>query len=397
MPNTLLTPTMVTRKALMILHQKLSFVGTIERQYDDEFAKDGAKIGTTLKIRLPNKYTVSTGPSITAQDTLEGSVDLVVSNQKVVPMTFFTSELTLSIDDFNDRIIEPAMSVLAASVEADAFTMALDSFYQVGTPGTSPTALLPYLQANARITNSLAPQSKRCIQNNPGDTAIIVDALKGLFQDSSQIASQYRDGLMGRSAGFDWYQNTLLPRMINGNKVAGVTVSGAGQTGSNLLLAGLAAADTFKRGQVFTIAGVNEVHQETRTDTGRLQQFIVTADVVSAGATLSVPIAPAIIVTGSGQTVTASPAAAAVVTFAGAANLNYGVIHSYYKQAHAIAFADLVMPKGLDFSSREVMDGISLRILRDYVVGTDQVVTRVDVLYGYKTIRPELACRIATN
>lgn len=396
MPNTLLTPTMVTRKQLMILHQKLAFVGTIERQYDDSFAKDGAKIGTTLQIRLPSKFTSAVGSTVTATDTTQTSVGLVVGTQRNVAMNFLTSELTLSMDDFSDRVIEPAMAVIAAGIESDAFQMALDVYQQVGAPGTAPNALLTYLQAAARLSNSLAPLSQRCVQLPPLDAATIVDALKGLFQDQNAISKQYREGIMGRTSGFDWYMNTLTPRFTNGNKVAAVTVSGAGQTGATLTLGGLAGADTFKKGEVFTCVGCNEVHPETKVDTGRLQKFVVTADATSGGATLAISISPSIVVTGPTQNVSASPTNGGAVVFDGTASLQYGLILSYYKQAFAIAFADLYMPKGLDFGAREVMDGISLRTIRDYTVLTDLIVCRVDVLYGTKTIRPELACRVAS-
>ena len=397
MPNTLLTPTMVTRKALMILHQKLAFIGTITRSYDDEYAKEGGKIGDTLKIRLPNRYTVGNGPTISAQDTAEASVSLVVGTQKNVPMAFTSAELTLSLDDFNERIIEPAMSVLAAVMEADAFTMAQDVYQQVGSPGTIPSALLTYLQANARLSNSLAPISTRSLQLHPLASATIIDALKGLFHDSSALEKQYRDGIMGRTSGFDWYDNTLAPSITNGNKVAAVTTSGAGQTGSSFLIAGLAGADTFKKGEVFTAVGCNEVHPETKVDTGRLQKFVITADATSAGATLTISISPAIVVTGASQNVTASPTNAGALVFDGTASLVYPVEVSYHKQAFALATADLVLPKGLDFGARDNMDGISMRIIRDYDVITDKIVTRVDILYGFKAIRPELACRIASG
>lgn len=396
MPNTILTPTQVTRKALMILHQKLAFIGTIERQYDDQFAKDGAKIGSTLKVRLPNKYTTATGPTMTAQDTVENSVDLVVATQRHVPMQFLTSELTLNLDDFSDRILDPAMAVLAAAAEADVFNVGLEVYQQVGAPGTIPNALLTYLQAMARLDNSLAPKTQRCLQIPPLDAATIIDALKGLFQDSQAISKQYRDGIMGRTSGFDWYTNTLTGRFTNGNKVASVTVSGAGQTGSTITLGGLAGSDTFKKGQVFTMAGCNEVHPETKVDTGRLQKFVVTADVTSAGATLAVSISPSIVTSGALQNVSASPTNGGAVTFDGTASLNYGLSLSYYKQAFAAVFADLYMPKGLDWGARETMDGISMRLIRDYDVITDKILTRADILYGYKTIRPELACRVAS-
>ena len=395
MANTLLTPTMVTRKSLMVLHQKLAFVGTIERQYDDSFSKDGAKIGATLQIRLPSKFTSSVGATVTATDTTQTSVGLTVGTQRNVAMNFLTSELTLSMDDFSDRVIEPAMAVIAAGVESDAFQMGLDVYQQVGSPGSSPNALLTYLQAMARLDNSLAPRVNRCLQMPPLDAATIVDALKGLFQDSQSISKQYREGIMGRTSGFDWYNNTLTPRFTNGNTVAALTVSGAGQTGASVLITS-ANTNTFTKGEVFTMVGCNEVHPETKVDTGRLQKFVVTAAITAAGATVTLAISPSIVVTGPTQNVSASPTNGGAIVFDGTASLQYGLIMAYYKQAFAIAFADLYMPKGLDFGAREVMDGISLRIIRDYTVLTDLIVTRVDVLYGVKTIRPELACRVAS-
>jgi hypothetical protein len=379
----------------MILHQKLAFVGTIERQYDDSFAKDGAKIGATLQIRLPSRFVSAVGATVTASDTVQTSVGLVVGTQRNVAMNFLTSELTLSMDDFSDRVIDPAMAVIAAGVENDAFQMALDVYQQVGTPGTSPAALLTYLQAGARLDNSLAPRTQRCNQLPPLDSAIIVDALKGLFQDSQAISKQYREGLMGRTGGFDWYNNTLTPRFTNGSKVAGLVVSGAAQTGATLTITSV-AADTFKKGQVFTAAGCFEVHPETKVNTGRLQKFVITADVTAGGTTVILAISPSIVVTGASQNVSASPTDTGAIVFDGTVSLQYGLILSYFKQAFAIAFADLYMPKGTDFGAREVMDGISLRIIRDYAVLTDLIVTRVDVLYGTKTIRPELACRVAS-
>lgn len=396
MANTILTPTMVTRKALMILHQKSNFIGTIERQYDDSFSKDGAKIGDTLKIRLPNKYTTSTGAAITPQDTSENSVSLTVGTQRNVPMQFLTSELTLSLDDFSDRVLDPAMAVLAAATEADAFAMGLDIYQQVGTPGTIPNALLTYLQSMARLDQSLAPKTQRNLQIPPGDAAVIIDALKGLFQDSQSISKQYRDGIMGRTSGYDWYTNTLTGRFTNGNKVAAVTVNGGGQIGATISFAGLAGADTFKKGEVFTMVGCNEVHPETKVDTGRLQKFVVTADATSAGATLSVSISPSIVITGALQNVSAAPTNGGAVVFDGTASLAYGLSLGYYKSAFAIAFADLYMPKGLDWGARETMDGISMRLIRDYDVLSDKIYTRADILYGVKTIRPELACRVAS-
>lgn len=392
MTNSLLTPQQITREALRVLHNKLTFIGAINRQYDDSFAKSGAKIGDTLKIRLPNQFTVRSGATLSAQTVSEQSVSLQVGTQKGVDMNFSSVDLTLSLDDFSSRILEPAMAVLASSLEADAVGMFGDVYQMVGTPGTTPNTLLTYLQARARLNNSLTPMdANRTAHLSPLATATIVDALKGLFQDSSAIREQYREGSMGRTAGFDWYENPLVPTHTL-NAASGFTVSGAGQTGSSLTIAG---TGTITRGTVFTLPGVNEVHPETKAVTGRPQQFVVTANttISSSG---QIPISPAITTSGAGQTVNASPANSAALGFVGSASTAYEQELCFHRDAFAFATADLVMPKGVDFAAREVYDGVSMRIVRAYDINNDAFPCRIDVLYGYKTIRPQLACRVTS-
>lgn len=395
MANTILTSQVITREALRILHNKLTFVGNINRQYDDSFAKSGAKIGDSLRIRLPNQYVVRNGKTLSTQDTTENSVTLQVQTQKGVDVNFSSAELTLSLDDFSKRILDPAMAVLAASIEADALSMYADVYQQVGTAGTVPNTLKTYLQARAALNNSLAPMDDlRTNHLTPEANVEIVDALKGLFQDSTAIKQQYREGIMGRTAGADWYENPLIPTHVNGTVVAGLTVNGASQTGASLSIAGLTAAQTIKKGTVFTIGGVFSVHPETKSITARLQQFVVTADFTAAGSTGSVSISPSIVTSGAMQNVSGSPASGVALTVTGSASTGYQQNLSFHRDAFTIAFADLVMPKGVDFAAREVMDGVSMRIVRAYDISNDNMPCRIDVLYGYKTIRPQLAVRV---
>lgn len=397
MANTLLTSTMVTRECLRILHQNLNFIGNINRQYDDSFAKEGAKIGDSLKIRLPNQYSVRTGKVMVVNDTAESSITLQIATQKGVDLNFTSADLTLSIDDFSKRIIQPAMARLASAIEADALSMYKDVFQSVGTAGTLPSTLLTYLQAGARLDDSLAPRDEnRALLMTPLAQATIVDALKGLFQDSGAIRDQYREGLMGRTAGFDWYSNTLMPSHSVGNKVASVQVNGATQTGATLNIKGVANADTFTKGTVFTIAGVNEVHPETGASTGVLQNFVVTADATMTTTTGSITISPSIITTGAYKTVDVSPADSAALVFVGSASTAYRQMLAFHRDAFTFATADLILPKGVDMAAREVFDGISMRMVRAYDVTNDTLAARLDVLYGYKTLRPPLACRITS-
>ncbi len=391
--NTILTPTAVTRAALAILHQKLNFIGTINRQYDSSFAQSGAKIGDSLKIRLPNQYTVRTGAALSVQNTVESSTTLQVATQKGVDVEFSSKELTMDIQDFSDRVLEPAMSVLAANIEADALSMYKDVNNVIDNDGNA-ISFLNVMQGRQRLNEELAPaDNKRVALLSPTHTTKLVDALKSLFQDSSAIKEQYREGMMGRTGGFDFYENTLLTDHTTGTaaKTTGYLVNGGSQTGSTLTVD--TGTTTFLKGDVITIAGVFAVHPETKANTGRLQQFVVTAN--SGGSATSLALFPAIVTSGATQNVSGSPAdnAAIVKIAAGASELvNSSMV--YHKDAFTFATADLVMPQGVDFAAREVMDGISMRIVRQYDISTDQFPCRIDVLYGYKAIRPQLACRI---
>lgn len=389
MPNTILTATAVTREALRVLHQKLNFVGTITRDYDDRFAQQGAKVGDTLKIRLPNQYAVRTGANLVAQDTAESAVDLKVQTQKGVDLNFTSLDLTMALDDFSERILEPAMSVLAANIEADAMSMYKDVYNQV--LGAGAATFTRVLQGRKILVDNLAPLNSRTCNLNTQDNVDLVDALKGLFNDKGTISKQNREGFMGRTAGFDFMENTLWPSHARSAANGAYLVNGAGQTGATLTVD--TGANAPAQGDIFTIAGVFRVHPETKQATNILQQFVV-----GAGATAtSWPISPAIVASGPGQNVTGSPADNVAITIAGTASTAHGISLAYQKGAFAFATADMVMPRGVDFASREVFDGISMRIVRQYDINTDKFPCRLDVLYGFKTIRPQLACRLANN
>lgn len=398
MANTILTPQMITREALRILHQKLNFIGNINRQYDDSFANSGAKIGDTLSVRLPNQYTVRTGKTLSTQDTTETKVPLTVATQKGVDVNFSSAELTMSLDDFSTRILEPAMSVLAANLEADAFSMALDVYNAVNNIGSAIT-FKNVMTSRKLLNDNLAPidNNRTCILNTT-DQVDLIDALKGLFQDSSAIQKQYKEGLMGRTGGFDFYENTLIPTQTTGTALSATTytVNGAVTTNGSSTVTVATGATTFKKGDIITFSGCNRVHPETKADTGALQQFVVTADY--AGGAGNISISPAVYTSTGLQNVLATGIPnGATVTKVGGASAVYKPSLVFHKDAFAFATADLIMPKGVDFSAREVYDGISMRIVRAYDINTDNLPCRIDVLYGYKTLRAQLAARILSN
>ena len=393
MANTLLTSDVITREALRILHQKATFISSINRQYDSSFAQTGAKIGDTLRIRLPNQYTVRNGMTYSGQDTVEQSVALAVATTKGVDMTFTSQDLTMSLDDFSERIIEPAMSVLAASVEADCLAQACNSVAQVvGSVGSAIT-FKDIMLGRKRLNDSLAPSSNRTALLNTTDNVELVDALKGLFQDSTKIAKQYTEGYMGRTAGFDFMESTLLGRHTRGAVDIGfLTNSLTAQTG-NLLIVDTATGAA-NVGDVFTIGGVFDVHPETKVSTGVLKQFVVT--VPYPGGSGTIQFAPAIVATGGAQNVSNGAANNQPVSVFGTASLSWGQSLLYNRDAFTFATADLVMPAGVDMAARKTIDGISLSMVRQFDVVSRDFKTRLDILYGFKAIRPQLACRVAS-
>lgn len=393
MANTLLTPTAVTRKALMVLHQKLNFIGNINRQYDDSFAKSGAKIGDSLKIRLPNQYTVRTGATLSAQDTTESSTTLQVATQKGVDLNFTSADLTLSLDDFSSRILEPAMAVLASNIESDAYSM----YKSVANMVDGDGAALAYdyvMQGRQRLNETLTPMdSNRIAMLSPLHTRKLNVDLKGLFNDSAQIAKQYREGIVGRTGGFDFYENTLVSKHSTGTaaKTTGYLSNGATQSGATITVD--TGTTSFLIGDVITFAGVNAVHPETKADLGYLKQFVITAN--SGTSATSLAISPTLVATGAGQNVTSTVADnSAIVKVGAGASETLDTSMVFHRDAFTFATADLVMPQGVDFAAREVYDGLSMRIVRQYDISNDKFPCRIDLLYGYRAIRPELACRI---
>jgi len=394
MPNTILTPNKITREALRVLHQKLNFIGSINRQYDDSFAKTGAKIGDSLRIREPNEYTVRSGMTMQTQDTVERSTTLQVNNVKGVDLNFTSLDLTLHLDDFSDRIIKPAMSVLAATIEADALSMALDINQVVNNIG-NPMGLNQAIDARTVLTDALAPSDDRTLLLSTRDNAAFIKDTKGLFQSADTISKQYREGKVGVTSGFDpVYENTLLSAQATGTAAAttGYTVGGANQTGSSIAVTG--GTTTFKKGDVITL-GVNRVHPETKVDTGNLMTFVVTADY--AGGAGSLQIAPEIFTTTGRQNVVASPANGAPIGKIGGASGIYRPSLAYHKDAFTFATADLIQPDGVDWAAREVFDGISMSMVRQFNISDRTFPCRLDVLYGFKTLRRQLATRILNN
>jgi len=400
MANSLLTIDMITRKSLEILENNLVLSRNINKEYDDSFAVEGAKIGSTLRIRLPDRALVTDGAALQVQDDNEQFTTLTVSSQKHIGINFTSAELTMQLDDFAERVLKPRISQLASSVDADVANAYKSIFNTVGTPGTTPATALVLLQAQQKLNESATPMSPRCATVNPAANAGLVNGLTGFFNPAGTISRQFKTGMMGEGVlGFD--EMNMSQSIVNhttgsraGTILVNETVATQGQ--ATITLDGLTSTTTVTVGDVFTIAGVYAVNPQTRLSTGSLQQFVVTAAQTASGSDMAnMAISPPMYTAANAlATIDAFPANNAAVTFVGTASTVYPQNLVYHKNAITLATADLLLPQGVDMASRQVHNGISMRIVRQYDINNDRMPCRVDVLYGFNTIRAPMACRI---
>jgi hypothetical protein len=404
--NTILTPNIILREVYAIMHQQSNFIMRTNRQYDSRFAQTGYKIGQTLDIRLPAKYTVRTGNAMSAQNTVERKVTLPLGTIKGVDMTFGQEELTFSIDDFSARILRPAVSQLTATVEDDAISGLYKTVANYAGAVGSAVTYKSVQQAGQYMSEELAPKTDRTMLHSPQMRVDFSDAVKGLFQDSSKIAEQYTEGLMGRTAGFDHFENTLAPLHTPGTYGGTPLTNGANQgnagTGnayvatSSIITDGwTATTTTLKAGDIITIGGVFAVHPESKKSLGRLRRFVVVSDTVTDGSGNSTfTVSPAIISGGAYQNVTNLAGDNQTITVLGTSATAYGQGLAFHRDAFAFVTADLEDPSQYGaWGARETLDNLSIRIWRQGDIINGTFPCRLDIAYGYVAVYPEWAAR----
>lgn len=390
----------ITRRAIARFHNKLKFLKTIDKQYDDRFAKVGAKNGGTLLIREPNQFTVRTGAVMAVQDVAESTQTFTVATQKGVDINLSSVEHTLSVDDFEERILDPAMDKLAADVEYTVLSNVYkDVFNLTGTPATTPASLAAVLNAGARLSQGLAPMNNRSLLCDSVAMAATVGGIGTYFHKASEIERGFSDGVLGRAGGFDFYESNMVPSHTNGSRDDTTPVIDTSTLANGDTTITTTGADgTMKAGDVFTIAGVYAVNLETKQAYSHLQQFVITADKTN-DATDVWAVAPTIYISGAKQNVSVTSAGAgkAIVNVAaggsGAASTAYTQNLAYHRDAFSFVTADLHMEQGQRMARAKV-ENVSMRIWRGADITNDKFPCRIDVLFGYKTVRPEWATRV---
>ena len=413
--NTLLTNSVITNEALRVLRNKFVLVSRSQRNVDELFGQVGYKNGSTINVRIPVRFVSAIGSGINTNNSVETNTSLTIQ-QRNIGMAYSSKDLTLSIDLFKERFIEPAMAQLASDIDQDGFAL----FYQaqsLATPGaisatTGPAAftgadlatLKPFLDAKARLAEQACPQDDQLYcAVTPSTSAGVVDGLKTLFQSATEIAEQYKRGLMGLAGGLEWVQAQTLPSFTTGTRTNVTPLVDGDQSGGSLLLKGTGTSVTAKQGDMFVVSNADvtkniyAINPLTRISTGKLQVFTVQAGVTGGGGgDMTVTVTPAVSVTAPNQTVSQIFKDGSTITWIGAASTTTDVNLVWHKDAFLVAFCDLDtdLPGAEAYIARDTESKIALRMVRQYNSETDLVVSRLDVLYGWKLVRPVLAARV---
>lgn len=396
MANTILTDEVIAKEALMLLENNLVFARGVNRKYEKTFEGE-RKVGDTINVKKPAQYTVRSGATASIQDHTQTTVPVVVDKQKGIDVEFTSKELALDLQDFSKEVLAPQIATLANTVDFDGL-----SLYK-SVPNAVAGSMADfdnYLNAGALLDENGCPlDDQRNIIVNPRGQVSVVNALKGLFQSSSQIKAQYEKGRMGTAAGFDWAMSQNIPsHTVGAHGGTPLTAAAGSAGGSSIATDGwTASAAILKEGDIVTFANVYNVNPMSKQSTGQLKQFVVTADATAtAGGLATISFSPAMYASGAQQNVSALPADNAAITVLGTASSSKAQNIAFHKDAFTLVTVDLPLPKGMDMAARAASSkaGLSVRFVRGYDITNDKFISRIDVLYGWKCIRPELACRI---
>ncbi len=399
MANQLITPLWTLKRVGRLAINNLKFANNVDRSYSDEFVQAGAKVGATINLRLPQRFQTTKGQAFQQQSITDQIVPVTLTDQANVGISFSSFQMTVDVDDYTGRYIEPAGVQLANTIDYDGLSRIYREVYNsVGTPGTNATSNATYLAANTLLSNQAAPP-RRMVITNPDQQAAITNANFALFNPGSTISDSFEKGIYSSNTlGFkEWYWDQNVARFTNATYAGTPLVNGASQSGTSLITDGWSSgATTLTRGTVFTIDGVYSVNPQNYQSTGALQQFVVTQTVSDTTGAITASISPSIIASGQLQTVTALPANNAPINVLGATGVEAAQALAWVKEAVVMVMADLIMPEGGAIAERIQSKplGFSLRMAKQWNALSDQNLCRIDCIYGWKAYRPEWIARI---
>jgi hypothetical protein len=423
MSNELLNPVVIAQNSLIRLENDLTMTKMVNREFENNFAVKNEKIGYTYNARLPVRYRGRRGDAAKPEATVEQCVPVQINELWGQDLQFSDQDLTLTIDRFGERYVEPASAIIANMIDGDLCDLYRDVFSHVGSPGTVPTTMAPYASAGVELQNNGCPQTPSMLAMviNPEMQANALGFNANLFNPQKEVAQQYLTGKMGPALGFKWNadqnvaRHTIGAMGTAGNVTSNPAVLLANQTGATINTDGWDANITgiLKKGDIVSFTGVYGVNPISYRNTGRLRSFLVTADCdSSAGGVVAIPVAPDINADPASpfQTVTALPADNAIVKVFGVtptgvnttglatlANISVAQALAFHRDAFTLAVVKQELPGGMEWSewAAAPKSGLGIRLVRGYLIGSNEKITRLDVLGGVKTIRPELGCRVS--
>lgn len=401
MPNSVITPQWVTNETARLLLNNCKFAPNVTRWYGDDFKAGGAKVGYTVQCRLPQQYQVNKGQVAVIASVQDTVTPVTITDQANVAIAFGTAQTTMEVSMYRQRYIMPAVEALANQLDVDGLArMYQSTFNSVGTPGTSPTANSTYLAAKTLLTNSGCPMDNRKVIINPGMMAAIVNANTGLFNPARTVSDAFKAGAYYEDVlGFtEWWETQNIAMATIGTYAGSPVVNGSNQTGNSLTIRGFTpGTTTLVIGDIFTIGSVFAANNMNDASTGSLQQFTLVAGAADAAGLLTATISPPIITQGAYTTVSALPVDGAAITIVGtSATANAAQGLAFHPEFCVLAFADLEFFESAVVKARisSKQFNVAARFQKGADIINDIEVARVDFLYGYANVRPQLACRI---
>jgi P22 coat protein - gene protein 5 len=373
------------------LTNNLVAAGKVNRQFENVFIK----IGTTLTVRKPNRFTVTLGPALRIQDITEPSTSITISTQAHVDFEFSDQELTLVIEEYSERYCKPAAETLANTIDTSVLALFDQVSNEVGTPGTPPNSFASIAAVGQRLDENAAPQDGRVLILNSQAYWALANGVSNLFTRS--VAEPALKGFLAAIANFEIYLDQNIQAQTVGNYSGTPVVNGAAQTGSLIVTNGWTASVSglLNVGDVLTFSGVYAVNPQNYISTGSLKNFTVVSTAASdSGGNATLSISPAITTTGAYQNVSNSPANGATITVTGSANTSYFQNIGFTRDAFGLVCVPMVLPNGVDFAARQNFRNISMRIVRAYDIWNDVTPARIDVLFGVAMFYNELAVRL---
>lgn len=409
MPNTFEYATWLAMESLDLLESKRAVSQFFNTDYSKEF-KQKFPVGDSVSVPYPQQFRVRDGLSYQPQTINRRHATISFDEPFGIDFEWDSAEQALRAprgrDKVSKEILDPAMSQLAQEIDSRCAQYAyVNAASVVGALGTNPTTYDATSAAARQIMQELACPTS-------GDRAMVVPpavhrSIKSnnltLNNPVPEISKSFRTGLVGNADNFEWYESMSLYRHTAGTWAGAVTVSGASQSGTSLLVA-CTTGDTFKAGDKFSIANVLPVHPQTRRTFGTsAKTFTITANVTGASSAATLTISPPIYgPTSQYQNVDALPANAAALTLWPGTTSPSGKIGQVGLALHRNAFAlvgvELEEPKSgsveLVSQKRDPDSGIAVRFIREWDSRESKFINRFDVMIGYGTFYND-ACAVA--